>query len=158
MLAAIRDDTWNVLNMQHIIANSKRWDYSDIPGGGHNIVQCSCKWPGGQIRNSLFSFAIPFFLLLFYLLLFFHHTVTFFLLPFFPLLFFWGKIVTFFPVSLSPSRLLPIFLLLFFLLLFSYPKLLLFFCYLFSCYFLSEHRPFYPGYFRDPMGIQVGSH
>ena len=31
MLATIRDDTWNVLNMQHIIPNSKRWDYSDIP-------------------------------------------------------------------------------------------------------------------------------
>ena len=60
--------------------------------------------------------------------------------PFFPVTFFRGKIVTFFPVSLSPSRLLPFFLLLFFLLLFSYPKLLLFSCYLCSCYFLSEHR------------------
>ena len=29
MLATIRDDTWNVLNMQHIIPNSKIWDYSD---------------------------------------------------------------------------------------------------------------------------------
>ena len=29
----IHDDTWNVLNMQHIIPNSKSWDYSDIPGG-----------------------------------------------------------------------------------------------------------------------------
>ena len=35
MLATIREDTWNVLNMQHIIPNSKRLDYSDIPGGGH---------------------------------------------------------------------------------------------------------------------------
>ena len=35
MLATILDDTWNVLNMQHIIPNSKRWDYSDTPGGGH---------------------------------------------------------------------------------------------------------------------------
>ena len=35
MLTTIRDDTWNVLNMQHIILNSKSWDYSDIPGGGH---------------------------------------------------------------------------------------------------------------------------
>ena len=35
MLATIRDDAWNVLNMQHITPNSKRWDYSDIPGGGH---------------------------------------------------------------------------------------------------------------------------
>ena len=34
MLAKIRDDTWNVLNMQHIIPNSKIWDHSDIPGGG----------------------------------------------------------------------------------------------------------------------------
>ena len=32
MLTTIRDDTWNVLNMQHRIPNSKRWDYSDIPG------------------------------------------------------------------------------------------------------------------------------
>ena len=35
MLATIQDETWNVLNMQHIIPNSKKWDYSDIPGGGH---------------------------------------------------------------------------------------------------------------------------
>ena len=35
LLATIRDDTWNVLNMQHIIPNPKKWDYSDIPGGGH---------------------------------------------------------------------------------------------------------------------------
>ena len=33
MLATIRDDTWNVLNIQHITPNSKRWDYSDTPGG-----------------------------------------------------------------------------------------------------------------------------
>ena len=32
MLATIHDDTWNMLNMQHIIPN--RWDYSDIPAGG----------------------------------------------------------------------------------------------------------------------------
>ena len=30
MLAKLRDDTWNMLNMQHIIPNSKRWDFSDI--------------------------------------------------------------------------------------------------------------------------------
>ena len=30
MLATIRDDTWNVLNMQHITPHSKRWDYSSI--------------------------------------------------------------------------------------------------------------------------------
>ena len=39
MLATIRDDTWNVLNMQHITANSKRWDYSDITGGGHKQIK-----------------------------------------------------------------------------------------------------------------------
>ena len=38
MLATIRDDTCNALNMQHIITNSKRWDYSDIPGGGHKYI------------------------------------------------------------------------------------------------------------------------
>ena len=31
MLATIHDDTWDMLNMQHIIPN--RWDYSDIPTG-----------------------------------------------------------------------------------------------------------------------------
>ena len=35
MSATIRVDTWNVLNMQHIFENSKKLDYSDIPGGGH---------------------------------------------------------------------------------------------------------------------------
>ena len=30
MLAIVRDDTWNVLNMQYITPNSKRWDCSDI--------------------------------------------------------------------------------------------------------------------------------
>ena len=29
-----RDDTWNVLSMQHMTSNWKRWDYSDIPSGG----------------------------------------------------------------------------------------------------------------------------
>ena len=38
-LATIRDDTWNVLNMQHITQNSKRWDYSDIPGGSHGQIK-----------------------------------------------------------------------------------------------------------------------
>ena len=42
MLAIVRDDTWNVLNMQHKIPNSKRWDYSDIPGGGNYPNQ---GWP-----------------------------------------------------------------------------------------------------------------
>ena len=39
MLATIRDDTWNVLNIHHIIPNSKRWDYSDIFGGGHEYIK-----------------------------------------------------------------------------------------------------------------------
>ena len=30
MLATIRDDKWNVLNVQYTTSNSKRWDYSDI--------------------------------------------------------------------------------------------------------------------------------
>ena len=38
MLTTIRDDIWNVLNMQHITPNANRWDYSDIPGGGHKQV------------------------------------------------------------------------------------------------------------------------
>ena len=41
MLATVRDDTWNMLNMQHITPNSKRWDYSDIPGGGHKNIKGS---------------------------------------------------------------------------------------------------------------------
>ena len=39
MLATIHDDTWNVLNMQHITPNSKRWDYSDTPGGRHKKIK-----------------------------------------------------------------------------------------------------------------------
>ena len=39
MLATIHDDTLNVLNMQHITPNSKRWDYSDIPGGGDKKIK-----------------------------------------------------------------------------------------------------------------------
>ena len=41
MLARIRDDTWNMLNMQHITPNTKRWDYSDIPGGSHKKINSS---------------------------------------------------------------------------------------------------------------------
>ena len=37
MLATISDDMWNVLNVQHI--NSKRRDYSEIPGGGHKSFE-----------------------------------------------------------------------------------------------------------------------
>ena len=33
MLVTIRDDTWNMLNMQHL-TQIWWWDYSDIPGGG----------------------------------------------------------------------------------------------------------------------------
>ena len=33
MLATIRDNIWNVLNIKHIIPSSKRWDYLDIFGG-----------------------------------------------------------------------------------------------------------------------------
>ena len=39
MLATICDDTWNVLNMQHIIPNSKRCNYSNIPSGGHKYIK-----------------------------------------------------------------------------------------------------------------------
>ena len=39
MLATIRDDTWNVLNIQHITPSSKRLDYSDTPGVGHNKIK-----------------------------------------------------------------------------------------------------------------------
>ena len=39
MLATIRDDTWNVLNIQHITPNLKRWDYSDILGGSHKKIE-----------------------------------------------------------------------------------------------------------------------
>ena len=39
MLAIICDDTWNVLNMQHLTTNSKRWDYPDVPGGGYKQIK-----------------------------------------------------------------------------------------------------------------------
>ena len=39
MLDTIRDDTWNVLNIQHITPNLKRWDYLDIPGDGHKQIK-----------------------------------------------------------------------------------------------------------------------
>ena len=39
MLATIHDDIWNVLNMQHVTPDSKRWNYSDIPGGGHKKIK-----------------------------------------------------------------------------------------------------------------------
>ena len=39
MLTTIRDDTWNVLNMQLLTLNSKRWDYSNIPSGGYKTLR-----------------------------------------------------------------------------------------------------------------------
>ena len=46
MLATIRDDTWNMLNMQHMTPNSIRWDYSDIPSGGKKKThQHGWRWP-----------------------------------------------------------------------------------------------------------------
>ena len=39
MLTTIRDDTWNVLNMQHVTPNSRRRDYSDIANGGHKKIK-----------------------------------------------------------------------------------------------------------------------
>ena len=39
MLATICDDTWNVLNIQHITPNLNRWDYQDTPGGGHKKIK-----------------------------------------------------------------------------------------------------------------------
>ena len=39
MLAIIGDDTWNELNRQHIIPNSKRRNYSDIPGSGNEYIK-----------------------------------------------------------------------------------------------------------------------
>ena len=35
MLATIRDETWNVLNVQHITPNLRRMDYSNILEDGH---------------------------------------------------------------------------------------------------------------------------
>ena len=39
MLATIREDTQNVLHIQHITPNSKRWYHSDIPNGGHKQIK-----------------------------------------------------------------------------------------------------------------------
>ena len=44
MLTTICDDTWYVLNMQPITANSKRWIYSDIPCGGHTQIKDLTTW------------------------------------------------------------------------------------------------------------------
>ena len=34
----------NVLNMQYITPNSKRWDYSNIPGGGQKRIKDPSTW------------------------------------------------------------------------------------------------------------------
>ena len=49
MLATNGDDTWNVLNMQHIYitTNSKWLDYSDIPSGGYKKI----KWPTHMVEG-----------------------------------------------------------------------------------------------------------
>ena len=39
MLVTICYDTWNMINMQHITPNLKRWGYSDIPGGGTKMIK-----------------------------------------------------------------------------------------------------------------------
>ena len=39
MLATIRDDTWTVLNVQHVTTYSKRWDYSDIAVGRYKKIK-----------------------------------------------------------------------------------------------------------------------
>ena len=39
ILATIREDTWNMLDMWHIIPNLKRWDYSAIPVDGHKKIK-----------------------------------------------------------------------------------------------------------------------
>ena len=53
MLATIRDDTWNVHNIQYIIPNSKRWDYSDIPGGGHIQIKDPPMWNYPQVNATM---------------------------------------------------------------------------------------------------------
>ena len=44
MLAKIRDGTWNVHNMQHIIPNLRRWNSSDIPGGSYQKLKDPPTW------------------------------------------------------------------------------------------------------------------
>ena len=52
-LATIRDDTWNVLNMQYITPNTKRWDYSDILVVAQKINGPAHMVDGGHhLRNS----------------------------------------------------------------------------------------------------------
>ena len=45
MLATIRDDTWNVFDMQRITSNlKKKWDHADSPGGDHKKIKGPPTW------------------------------------------------------------------------------------------------------------------
>ena len=57
-LATIRDDTWNVLNMQHITPNSKTWDYSDTPGSGNKKIKVPK--PLGDFRDVISESQVTF--------------------------------------------------------------------------------------------------
>ena len=64
MLATIRDDTYNVLNMQHITPDSERWDCSDIPSCGNKIIKGPAHVVEGghhlrKVTNPHPSFAAP---------------------------------------------------------------------------------------------------
>ena len=49
MLSTIRDDIWNVLNMQYIYPKSKIRTYSEIPGGGNWKI----KGPSHMVEGGL---------------------------------------------------------------------------------------------------------
>ena len=62
MLDTICDDTWNMLNMEHITPNAKRWDYLDIHNGGTENIKGPAHMVQGDhdlrkkpIPHSLFS-------------------------------------------------------------------------------------------------------
>ena len=68
MLATICDDTWNMLNMQHVTPNSERWDYSEISGGGMDRLKDPPAWlkvtqthpsAGGYFDTWIYSVGIP---------------------------------------------------------------------------------------------------
>ena len=44
MLVTIRDDIWNVPNMQYITPNSKIWDYKDTPVGSTLKIKGPPTW------------------------------------------------------------------------------------------------------------------
>ena len=52
MLATNRDDTWNVINMQHRTPNSKRWDHSHIHGDGHKKINGPAHMVAWQQENT----------------------------------------------------------------------------------------------------------